>query len=459
MPLQSTNPATGELLRSFPTLAEDALQQRIAQAAEAATSQRSIPLEHRALCLRKLAILLTEESAELAHTITLETGKPIRAAAAEIARCAEACRYYAENSARLLAPELLQSDGATVGGQTSGQAYVQWAPVGVVLAVMPWESPFWQALRFAIPTLMAGNTVLLKHAATVPQCALLIEALVRRAGFERGALSSLLIEDRLVETVLGDPRVAAVSVTGTETAGRAIAAQAGWLLKKSALHLPGSDRMVVMPSANVQEAVAAAARGLAAGAGKRLILTASIYNDFVDSLVATVDALRIGDPLKDDTEVGPLGTAEAVTMLAEQIEAAVTAGGRILTGGTRLVGRGNFFEPTLLGDVPRTAAVAHDALAGPVAMVFRARDLADAIALANDTPFGVGASVWTKEPNEQQQLIAGIDAGAIALNGLPGEDPRLPFGGSKRSGYGRELGSAGMREFLHAKTVSIGQSK
>jgi succinate-semialdehyde dehydrogenase/glutarate-semialdehyde dehydrogenase len=449
MPLQSKNPATDELLRDFAPITDDALRARIAQAAEAAAAQRTLPLEHRALCLRKLGSLLDEESADLARTITLETGKPIRAARAEIARCAEAARFYAEQAARMLAPELIPTEG--------GQAYVQWSPMGVVLAVMPWESPFWQPLRFAIPTLAAGNAVLLKHASSVPQCALLLEALVRRAGFSRGALGTLLIEDRMVEMVLGDERVAAVTITGTEAEGRAIAAQAGWLLKKCTLHLPGSDPLVVMPSADLDAAVAAAVSALAGGgsAGRRLVVYSGIFNDFSHRLVAAVEALQIGDPMKAETEVGPLGTADAVATLVEQVEAAVTAGGRILTGGARLVGRGNFFEPTLLVDVPRTAPVARDALTGPTALVFRARDLADAIAIANDTPFGRAASVWTKEPAEQQQLIAGIDAGSVALNALPGEDARLPVGGSKRSGFGRELGTAGIREFLVAKTVSI----
>jgi succinate-semialdehyde dehydrogenase/glutarate-semialdehyde dehydrogenase len=454
MPLHSMNPATGDLLRTFPTLTEETLRARITQAAEAAAVHRTIPLESRSLYLRKLAVLLQDEAPELARTVTLETGKPIRASRVEVQRCIDMCRYYAENAARLLAPELLQSE--------VGQAYVQWSPLGVVLAVMPWESPLWHAMRFAVPSLIAGNVVLLKMAVSVPQCALLVEALVRRAGFERGVLSVLLIEDRQVELVLNDERVAAVTVTGADTAGRAIAAQAGWLLKRSALQLAGSDAMVVMPSANLDDAVAAAARALTGtegtGTAKRLVIDSSIYNDFVHKLVSAVDALRIGDPSKDETEIGPLGTAEAVKTLAEQVEAAVAAGGRIVTGGARQVtGKGNFFEPTLLSDVPRTSTVTRDAIAGPVAMIFRARDLADAISIANDTAFGLGASVWTKEPAEQQALISGIDAGTVALNALPSFDPRLPVGGSKRSGNGRELGGAGVREFMQAKTVAIGQ--
>ncbi|AFL87187.1 NAD-dependent aldehyde dehydrogenase [Terriglobus roseus DSM 18391] len=450
MPIQSINPATGEVLRTFTPISDEALRVRIGQAAEAAATQRALPLEHRALCLRKLGSLLDEESPEHARTISQETGKPLRAAEAEIARCVDAARFYAEQASRLLAPELLQSE--------NGQSYVQWSPMGVVLAVMPWESPFWHVLRFAIPALAAGNTILLKHAASVPQCALQIEALVRRAGFSRGTLSALLIDSTAVNSVLGDERVAAVTVTGSESTGRAVAAQAGWLLKKSALHLPGSDPLVVMPSADLDAAVAAAVRALATGSqATRLVIHSGVYNDFLHRLVTAVEALQIGDPLKDGTEVGPLGTADALNTLAEQVAAAVTSGGRIVTGGTRLVGRGNFFEPTILSDLPRTAVVARDALAGPVALVFRAKDLTEAIAIANDTPFGRAASVWTKEPGEQQQLIAGIHVGTVALNALPTDNARAPIGGTKRSGYGRELGEAGIREFMVAKTVLIGQ--
>lgn len=449
IPLQSINPATGEVLRTFTPLTDDALRVRIGQAAEAAATQRGLPLEHRTLYLRKLSSLLHEEGGELARTVSLETGKPLRTAVAEIALCADAARFYAEQAARLLAPELLQSK--------HGQSYVQWSPMGVVLAVMSWESPFWHALRFAIPALVAGNAVLLKHAASVPQCALLIEGLVRRAGFARGTLTALLIDNSTVERVLGDDRVAAVTVTGSESSGRAVAAQAGWLLKKSTLHLPGSDPQVVMPSADLEAAVIAAARALAAGGPTtRLVVHSEIFNDFTRRLVAAVEALKLGDPMKEETDVGPLGTGDAVNTLAEQVEAAVAAGGRILTGGARLA-NGNYFTPTVLSDVPRTAPVARDALAGPIALVFRADDLAEAIAIANDTPFGRAASVWTKEPGEQQQLIAGIDAGLVALNALPGDDAYAPVGGSKRSGYGRELGAAGIREFMVAKTVLIRQ--
>lgn len=448
MPLLSINPATGEALRTFATLDDESLQTRISIATDAATKQRALPLEHRVLCLRKLASLLEEDATDLARLIAQETGKPIRHAAAEVAHCAECCRFYADNALKLLSPELLPGDG--------GQAYVQWSPIGVVLAVMPWSSPLWHAFRFAVPALVAGNVVLLKQAPSVPQCTLQVEALVRRAGFPRGALTALLIEDRTVEAVLADDRVAAVSVNEAESIGRALAAKAGWQIKKNVLQLPASDPMIVMPSADLGNVVSAIASTLCDGTGiRRIIVHTEIYNDAVNRMITAVESLRVGDPLRDDTEVGPLGTTDALSLLEERVKAAVAAGGRVLAGGTRMVGRGNFFEPTLLSDVPRNSAVARDAFSGPVCLVFRARDLQEAIAIANDTSTGRAASVWTNEPAEQPLLISGVDVGYVALNSLPMESPRLPVGGVKRSGYGRELGVQGIREFLLAKTVSL----
>ena len=445
MPLHSTNPATNLHLRSFPSLDAEGLRARI----DLAAAYRSAGLEHRVLCLHKLAALLTGECKELAGTITQETGKPIRRAEQEIARCADLCRHYAEHAARLLTPELLQAG--------SGSTFVQWEPMGVLLAIMPWESPFWQPFRLAIPNLMGGNAVLLKHAASVPQCALSMATLLRRAGFEPGAFTTLLMEDDLVESVLNDERVTSISVIGTRTMGRALAAQAGWLLKESSLRLPGSDPFLVMPSADLDAAAEAVKEAISegTGSGKRLIVSSTIYNDFVQRLVPALEALSIGDPSKAETQVGPLGTIDAINTLAEQVEAAVAAGGRILTGGARLVGRGNFFEPTLLSDVPRSHAVARDVCTGPLSILFRVGELADALSIANEGPFASTASIWTREPAEQQQLISGIQASFIALNALPVEDASLSTRDGKRSGRGRESVSGGIHEFMHTKTVSI----
>jgi succinate-semialdehyde dehydrogenase/glutarate-semialdehyde dehydrogenase len=452
MAIESINPANGKLLRSFDALTEDAVSEKIALAAETFRTYPSIPLEHRALCMNKLASLLEQETDEIAPTLTLEMGKPIHAARQEIAKCATGCRYYAENAARILSPEAIH---------TENSSYVRWDPLGVILAIMPWNFPFWQVFRFLAPALMAGNAGLLKHSSNVPQCALAIESLVRRAGFPRGAFQTLLIESRQVEHVLADARIAAVTLTGSEPAGRAVAAQAGWLVKKSVLELGGSDPFIVMPSADITAAIETAVRarlvnsGQSCIAAKRFIVHESVYEQFEKGFVAGMEAMKIGDPMKEDTDVGPLATEKIADELEEQVKAAVKAGARVLTGGERMLGDGNYFEPTVLINVQRTSSVYKEELFGPVAMLFKVASLDEAIELANDTPFGLAASVWTRDPAEQQKLIAGIESGAVFVNAMVASDPRLPFGGVKHSGYGRELSAAGMREFLNAKTVLL----
>jgi succinate-semialdehyde dehydrogenase / glutarate-semialdehyde dehydrogenase len=453
MPIESINPATGKLLRSFEPLTEEAARQKIALAAESFRTYSHVPLEHRALWMRKLASLLEHDVDDLSMLITQEMGKPIEAAHFEILKCADACRYFAEHAASILAPEPIPTG--------DNKSYVRWDPVGVVLAVMPWNFPFWQVFRFLAPALMAGNVALLKHAPNVPQCALAIEALVRRAGFPRGTFQNLLLEVHQIETVLGDERIAAVTVTGGETAGRAIGAQAGWLIKKSVLELGGSDPFIVMPSADLDVAVETAVRARCVNSGqsciaaKRFIIADEIYDVFESRFVAGMEAMRVGDPMQDGTDIGPLATARAVDLLEEQVQAATRVGARILTGGERMLGTGNYFEPTVLTGVPRTSAVYREELFGPVAMLFRAQDINEAIEIANDTPFGLSASAWTHDPVEQQRFISELQCGGVFLNAIVASDPRLPFGGIKRSGYGRELSAAGMREFLNAKTVVI----
>ncbi len=455
MPIQSLNPATGEVLRTFDPLDDTAIRAKIAVAASAFRTGFEIPLEHRALCMRKLAGILEYEITELATLLTQEMGKTLTSSRAEILKCASACRYYAENAARILSEEPIPTENQN--------SYVRWDPLGVILAVMPWNFPFWQAFRFIAPALMAGNVVLLKHSSSVPQCALAIEALVRRSGFPRGALQTLLIESRQVESVLADERVAAVTVTGSEAAGRAVAAQAGWLIKKSVLELGGSDPYVVMPSAALDTAVEQAVKsrtvnnGQSCIAAKRFIVHEEVYDAFEEKFVAAMEALVVGDPMKDTTDVGPLATTQLLADLEQQVQAATAAGARILCGGERMVGKGNFFEPTVLAGLPRTAAVYRDEIFGPVALLFKATSLEEAIEIANDTPFGLGASVWTTDAEEQKQFIAQLEAGQVFVNTIVASDPRLPFGGIKRSGYGRELSAAGMHEFLNAKTVVIAE--
>jgi succinate-semialdehyde dehydrogenase / glutarate-semialdehyde dehydrogenase len=457
MAIESINPATNKLLRSFEPLTDNAAREKIALAADAFRSYANVPLEHRALCMRKLASILEHETEDLATLITLEMGKPLQAARLEILKCADACRYYADHAARILAPESVPTE--------HNHSYVRWDPLGVVLAVMPWNFPFWQVFRFLAPALMAGNVALLKHASNVPQCALAIESLVRRAGFPRGTFQTLLLEATQVETILGDERVAAVTVTGSETAGRAIGAQAGWLIKKSVLELGGSDPFIVMPSADLDLAIETAVRARCVNSGqsciaaKRFIVADEIYDAFESRFVAGMEAVRVGDPMKEGTEIGPLATVRILELLEAQVKAATRVGARILTGGERMLGDGNYFEPTVITGVPRTSPVYREELFGPVAMLFRVQDINEAIEIANDTPFGLSASAWTRDPIEQQRLISELQCGGVFLNAMVASDPRLPFGGIKRSGYGRELSAAGMREFLNAKTVVIASAR
>ena len=464
MALESINPANGKLLRRFDPLDATTLREKIARAHVAFRDYGHVPIEHRALCMRKLASILDSEAEDLARIITIEMGKPIAAARQEILKCAGTCLFYAEEAARMLAPESIPTEAA--------HSYVRWDPIGVLLAVMPWNFPFWQVFRCLAPALMAGNVVLLKHAANVPQCALAIESLVSRSGFPSGTFQALLIDVQAVESVLADDRVVAVTVTGSEAAGRAIGAQAGWLIKKSVMELGGSDPFIVMTSADLERAAEMAVRarlinsGQSCIAAKRFLVAAEIYDRFTERFVAGMREMVVGDPMNNNTDVGPLATKRLLEDLELQVGAAVKSGARVLTGGHRIrgltsdaaedaKGEGNFFQPTVIEGVPRTSPVYREELFGPVAMLFRVRNLDEAIALANDTPFGLGASVWTRDPAEQQRLIAELECGMVFLNTIVVSDPRLPFGGVKHSGFGRELSAFGMREFMNAKTVVI----
>jgi len=453
MAIRSVNPATGEVLRVFEPLTEEAMVAKIGRAREAFVSFRYVPLRDRELWMRKLVSLLESEAQELGEVITAEMGKPIAAARAEVLKCATVCRYYAEHARRFLAPDPIPVE--------QNEAYVRWEPLGVVLAVMPWNFPLWQVFRFLAPALMAGNVGLLKHASNVPQCALNIEQLVRRAGFPPGTFQTLLIEARQVEMVLADERVAAVTLTGSEPAGQAIGAQAGWLIKKSVLELGGSDPFIVMPSADLDAAVETAVRarcinnGQSCIAAKRFVIADDIYDEFTSKFVAGMKRLKVGDPMLEDTDIGPLATPAQLAEIEAQVRAAVQLGGLVLTGGWRVSGPGNYYMPTVIVDVPRSASICRQEIFGPVAILFRARDAKNAIEIANDTPFGLGASVWTRDPDEERRFTEELESGAVFVNAMVASDPRLPFGGMKHSGYGRELSEAGMREFLNAKTVLV----
>jgi succinate-semialdehyde dehydrogenase/glutarate-semialdehyde dehydrogenase len=451
--IASINPATGETLRQFETLTGAQVEDKLALSQAAYLRYRKTSFLDRARWLSRAASILETERDRLGHLMSLEMGKPIGGARSEAAKCALACRYYVQHGERLLADEPVE----TVPGRT----FLRYQPIGPVLAVMPWNFPFWQVFRFAAPALMAGNVGLLKHASNVPQCALAIEDILRRAGFPEDVFQTLLISSAQVPALVDDPRVKAVLVTGSEAAGAAVASQAARRIKKSVLELGGSDPFIVMPSAAFDRAVkiAVEARTINNGesciAAKRFIVDARIAEKFEERFVAAMEALRVGDPLDEDTQVGPLATPAVLQELDTQVRRSVEMGARLATGGHRLDRPGNFYAPTVLTDVPLDSPACREELFGPVAAILRADDLDHAIRLANDTDFGLGASVWTSDPGEQARFIDEIEAGMVFVNGSVASDPRLPFGGVKRSGYGRELSAYGMREFLNIKTVVV----
>jgi succinate-semialdehyde dehydrogenase/glutarate-semialdehyde dehydrogenase len=397
--------------------------------------------------------LLEKDKARLARIMTLEMGKLLRAAEDEIVKCVRGCRFYAENGERFLNEQEIDTESA--------RNFVRYEPLGPVLAIMPWNFPFWQVFRFAAPALMAGNVVLLKHAANVPQCALAIAEIFRRAGFEDGVFQTLLIETEQVRSVIDDSRVKAVTLTGSERAGSEVASAAARQIKKSVLELGGSDPFIVMPSADLPAAVktGVAARvqntGQSCIAAKRFILSEKIYDAFVSEFVEKMRALKVGDPLDPETEIGPLASEAILNGVDEQVQKSVEAGAKLLTGGKRIERPGFFYEPTVLVDIPRDSPAYREEIFGPVACCFRATDAAEAIKIANDSSFGLGATAWTNDPAEKELFAKQLEAGMVFINSMVASDPRLPFGGAKRSGFGRELGAEGIREFVNIKTVSI----
>jgi succinate-semialdehyde dehydrogenase/glutarate-semialdehyde dehydrogenase len=449
--IATINPATGEALREFPALSSDAIEEKVNRAWTTFHSYRHSPWPDRARALQKAAEILEAEKRELGALMTTEMGKTLGSAIAEAEKCALGCRYYAENGERLLADEHVQTNAS--------RSFVRYQPLGTILAIMPWNFPFWQVFRFAAPALAAGNTGLLKHAPNVPQCALAISDILHRAGFPEGAFQTLLIEADQVEALLNDDRIVAATLTGSQRAGRSVAGASGSQIKKTVLELGGSDPFIVMPSADFEEAVTMAVKarvinnGQSCIAAKRFIVADGIYAAFEQRFVDRMKALKVGDPMAADTEVGPLATAKIRDDLHDQVQRAVAAGGRLLAGGRKIGGPGFYYEPTVLVDVPRSSPVFREEFFGPVAMLFRARDAQEAIELANDSPYGLGSSVWTRDASEQAKFEEGIEAGQVFVNAMVASDPRLPFGGVKRSGYGRELGVWGIREFVNIKTV------
>src|ERR1041385_3800707 len=457
MPIASINPTTGQTLKTFDALSANQIGEKLQLAADTFRSYRRTPFAERTRMMLRAAEILETRKNEFAKVMTTEMGKPLKAAVSEAEKCAWVCRYYAETAHEHLADKVVETNAR--------KSYVRFQPLGPVLAVMPWNFPFWQVFRFAAPALMAGNVGLLKHASNVPQCALAIEEIFRDAGFPAGAFQTLLIGSNAVEGILNDAHVVAATLTGSEPAGRSVASIAGKQIKKTVLELGGSDPFIVMPSAKLDEAVTIAVKartinnGQSCIAAKRFIVASEIYEEFERRFVSEMRALRIGDPMEESTEIGPLATPQIVNDLDEQVKRAVASGARVLTGGNKINRPGNFYEPTVLVDVDLNAPVSCEEIFGPVAMLFRASNIDDAIKIANVTPFGLGSSAWTNDATEQSRFIDELEAGPVFINGMGASDPRLPFGGVKSSGYGRELAQFGIREFVNIKTVWIGESK
>jgi len=461
MAIATINPTTGELVKTFEPLTSEAIADKIHTAQSTFEAYRHTSFEQRATWLNAAADLLLAEKDRFGQLLTLEMGKPIKAAIAEVEKSAAVCRYYAEQGEKHLVDVAIDTDAS--------RSFVKYQPLGIVLAVMPWNFPFWQVFRFAAPALMAGNVGLLKHASNVPQAALAIEEILLKAGFPAGAFQSLLVGADQVANILADERVKAATLTGSEPAGASLASAAGKLIKKTVLELGGSDPFVVMESADLEAAVAMAVaarminNGQSCIAAKRFIVQEAIADAFIQKLVEKYAALKVGDPMNPLTEIGPLATQTILHELDAQVQKAVQQGGKILIGGDRSAliqsnpdfQYGNFYPPTILTEIDVDAAIAQEEFFGPVAMVFRVPDLDAAIRLANDTPFGLAASAWTAVEEERDRLISEIEAGSVFINSMVKSDPRLPFGGMKRSGYGRELGAAGIHEFVNVKTVWV----
>ena len=453
MAIATTNPANGEVLKTFEPLTAAQIAQKLQLASSAFRDHRRTSFADRASKMMRAAEILEKEKDECARLMTLEMGKPLKAAVAEALKCATGCRYYAENAERFLADETVET-GAK-------RSLIRYLPIGPILAIMPWNFPFWQVFRFVAPALMAGNVGLLKHASNVPQCALKIEEIVRRAGFAEGVFQTLLIGSGPIDGILNDSRVMAATLTGSEDAGIQVGISAAKRIKKVVLELGGSDPFIVMPSADLEAAITTAVdariqnNGQSCIAAKRFIVAEKIAPEFERKFVKRMQDLRVGDPFQEGTQLGPLASASAVSSLDEAVKKSVAAGARVLTGGHPLNLPGSFYAPTVLTDIPKDSPAYSEEFFGPVASIFRVKDIDQAIQIANDVRFGLGASAWTNDPAETERFINELDAGMVFVNKMVASDARLPFGGVKYSGHGRELAAQGIREFMNIKTVSI----
>ncbi len=454
MAIATINPTTGETLKTFEPLTDAEIETKLELAQQAFNKYRRLPFEQRAIWMQKAADILERDRENYAKMMTLEMGKTLKSAIGEIEKCALVCRYYAKNAAQFMADVPASTDASI--------SFVRYQPLGAILAVMPWNFPFWQVFRFAAPTLMAGNVGLLKHASNVPQCALKIEEIFTEAGFPEGVFQTLLVGADKVAKIVTDDRIKAATLTGSEPAGESLAANAGKSLKKVVLELGGSDPFIVMSSADLPAALSTAVasrilnNGQSCIGAKRFILAEEIADEFIKGFVEKFEQLKVGDPMLPETDIGPLATPAILQELDNQVQTCIQSGAKLLTGGRPLSEKaGNFYLPTILTDIPPDAAARQQEFFGPVALVFRVAGIDEAIALANSTSFGLAATAWTTVSSEGDQFISELEAGAVFINGLVKSDPRLPFGGIKRSGYGRELSIQGIHEFVNIKTVWV----
>ncbi|MFF8879958.1 NADP-dependent succinic semialdehyde dehydrogenase [Streptomyces flaveolus] len=457
MPIATVNPANGETLRTYEAMGEEEIERRLQLAEATFRTYRTTAFEERARLMHRAADILEADQDEIGKVITTEMGKPVKQARAEAAKCAKAMRWYADHAAELLADE--EPAEADVKDSGASRALVRYRPLGPVLAVMPWNFPLWQVIRFAAPALMAGNVGLLKHSSNVPGTALYLEDLFHRAGFPEGCFQTLLIGSAAVDDILRDERVRAATLTGSEPAGRAVASTAGEMVKKTVLELGGSDPFVVMPSADIDRAaeVAVTARTQNAGqsciAAKRFIVHTDVYDAFAERFTEGMKALTVGNPMDEETDVGPLSSEQGVTDLVELVEDAVRGGATVLCGGERPDGPGWYYPPTVLAGISREMRIHREEAFGPVATLYRAADLDEAVLIANDTDFGLSSNVWTRDGADVDRFVRDLEAGGVYVNGMTASHPAFPFGGVKRSGYGRELSGHGIREFCNITTV------
>jgi acyl-CoA reductase-like NAD-dependent aldehyde dehydrogenase len=455
--IYSINPTTEEVLAEFALFSPQQIDQALTDARQAFLAWRERSFDERARLMRRAAHNLRQNKQRYARLITLEMGKPITQAEAEIDKCAWNCDFYAENAERMLADEHVETNAR--------ESFIAYEPLGVILAIMPWNFPFWQVIRHAAPVLMTGNTIVLKHASNVPQCALALEEVFRDAGFPPGVFRTLLVSSSQVPDIIGDGRIAAVTLTGSDATGTQVASVAGRYLKKTVMELGGSDPFIVLEDADLDAAAQTGAiarcqnTGQSCIAAKRFIVVDRVFDEFRERFVQAVATLRVGNPLERETQIGPLARGDLRDQLDQQVHASVQQGAEVLLGGAKLPGRGYFYQPTVLANVSHDMPVWREETFGPVAVLIRAKDEQEALALANETQFGLGASIWTRDAERGKRLARRIEAGNVFVNGMVASDPRLPFGGVKRSGYGRELGVFGVREFVNIKTIWVGPAR